>query len=150
MIFTVGLLCFAKRYETKRNEGKNLRVINNKITSLYRRPPSLEGGFQASPVKVSKIKKRTKKFKKKLKISRSKLQVPLFYGDYIKQCNAFLKIPTDSLFLISKGISFHSLNTKYLICQIWFLCAKTRRGKLETGKSVFCKIGTLLTVVSCK
>ena len=75
-------------------------------TSLYGRPPSLEGGFQASAVKVSKIKKRIKKLKKKIKISRSKLLVPLFYGDYIKQCNAFLKIPTDSLFLISKGISF--------------------------------------------
>ena len=43
-------------------------------------------------------------------MSRSKLQVPLFYGDYIKQWNAFLKIPADSLLLISKGISFHSLN----------------------------------------
>ena len=30
---------------------------NNDIISLYRRPPSLEGGFQVSPVKVSKVKK---------------------------------------------------------------------------------------------
>ena len=33
---------------------------NNNIISLYRRLPSLEGGFQASPVKVSKIKKEEK------------------------------------------------------------------------------------------
>ena len=72
----------------------------------------MESGFQASSVKVSKIKN-NRKIKKNQKYLEVKLQVPLFYGNYIKRCNAFLKIPTDSLFLISKGISFHSLNNKY-------------------------------------
>ena len=39
---------------------------NNNIISLYRRPPSLEGGCQASPVKVSKIKKEWKKMTKNI------------------------------------------------------------------------------------
>ena len=40
------------------NNNNNNNKNNNNITSLYRKPPSLEGGFQASPVKVSKIKKK--------------------------------------------------------------------------------------------
>ena len=55
--------------------------------------------FRRALSKLAKLKK-NRNVKRRIHLE-VKLQVPLFFGDYIKRCNAFLKIPTDSLFLIS-------------------------------------------------